>query len=44
MITNVSLVTLWVTDQDDAKKFYIDTLGFAEGTDVTMGDGFRWGQ
>ncbi|MFV9453701.1 VOC family protein [Rhodococcus sp. NM-2] len=42
MITNVSLVTLWVTDQDDAKKFYIDTLGFAEGTDVTMGDGFRW--
>ncbi|MFC0447619.1 VOC family protein [Rhodococcus jostii] len=42
MITNVSLVTLWVTDQDDAKKFYIDTLGFVEGTDVTMGDGFRW--
>jgi catechol 2,3-dioxygenase-like lactoylglutathione lyase family enzyme len=42
MITNISLVTLWVTDQDDAKKFYIDTLGFVEGTDVRMGDGFRW--
>ena len=42
MITGVSLVTLYVTDQDEAKKFYVDTLGFVEGTDVTMGDGFRW--
>ena len=42
MITNISLVTLWVTDQDEAKKFYVDTLGFTEGADVNMGDGFRW--
>lgn len=42
MITNISLVTLWVTDQDTAKKFYTDTMGFVEGTDVTLGDGFRW--
>ncbi|CAM2931256.1 VOC family protein [Prescottella defluvii] len=42
MITNVSLVTLWVTDQDEAKRFYLDTLGFVEATDVSMGDGFRW--
>ena len=42
MITNVSLVTLYVTDQDAAKAFYIDHLGFVEGTDVSMGDGFRW--
>ena len=42
MITNVSLVTLYVTDQDEAKKFYIDKLGFVERTDVTLGDGFRW--
>jgi len=42
MITNISLFTLWVADQDAAKRFYIDTLGFVEGTDVTMGDGFRW--
>ncbi|MHC1557590.1 VOC family protein [Actinomycetospora sp. C-140] len=42
MITNVSLVTLYVTDQDEAKKFYVDVLGFVEGTDVTMGEGFRW--
>lgn len=42
MITNISLVTLYVNDQDEAKKFYTDMLGFREGTDVTMGDGFRW--
>ncbi|MDY7106677.1 MAG: VOC family protein [Actinomycetota bacterium] len=42
MITNVSLVTVWVTDQDEAKAFYIDKLGFVEGTDITMGDGYRW--
>src|SRR4029453_11057579 len=42
MITNVSLATVWVTDQDEAKAFYIDQLGFQEHTDVTMGDGYRW--
>ncbi len=42
MLTNISLVTLHVTDQDDAKKFYCEVLGFVEGTDVTMGEGFRW--
>lgn len=42
MITNVSLATVWVTDQDEAKAFYIDQLGFEEATDVTMGDGYRW--
>jgi catechol 2,3-dioxygenase-like lactoylglutathione lyase family enzyme len=42
MITNISLFTLWVTDQDASKRFYVDNLGFVEGTDVTMGDGFRW--
>ncbi|KOS55616.1 MULTISPECIES: VOC family protein [Rhodococcus] len=42
MITNISLVTLYVTDQDAAKKFYLDTLGFVETADVTMGEGFRW--
>jgi catechol 2,3-dioxygenase-like lactoylglutathione lyase family enzyme len=41
MITNVSLVTVWVTDQDEAKKFYVDVLGFEERADATMGD-FRW--
>jgi catechol 2,3-dioxygenase-like lactoylglutathione lyase family enzyme len=42
MITNISLVTLWVTDQDAAKAFYIDKLGFVEGADVWMGEEFHW--
>jgi len=42
MITNISLVTLYVTDQDASKEFYCDVMGFVEGTDVTMGEGFRW--
>lgn len=42
MITNVSLVTLYVTDQDDARDFYVDKLGFEPRTDVTLGEGFRW--
>jgi catechol 2,3-dioxygenase-like lactoylglutathione lyase family enzyme len=41
-ITNVSLVTLYVTDQDEAKAFYTDILGFEAGTDASMADGFRW--
>ena len=44
MITNVSLATVWVTDQDEAKAFYIDKLGFQEHTDVTMGDDLRGGR
>jgi catechol 2,3-dioxygenase-like lactoylglutathione lyase family enzyme len=42
MITNISLFTLYVTDQDAAKAFYTDTLGFVERADVSLGDGFRW--
>ena len=42
MITNVSLMTVYVTDQDEAKKFYTEKLGFVERTDVSMGEGFRW--
>lgn len=42
-ITNVSLATVYVTDQTAAKQWYIDKLGFVEISDVTMGDnGFRW--
>lgn len=42
MITNVSLVTVFCLDQDKAKQFYVDVLGFEAATDVRMGDGFRW--
>jgi uncharacterized glyoxalase superfamily protein PhnB len=42
-ITNVSLTAVYVTDQDAAKQWYIEKLGFVEMTDITMGDsGFRW--
>ena len=42
MITNVSLVTVFVLDQDEARDFYVDKLGFEARSDETMGDEFRW--
>jgi catechol 2,3-dioxygenase-like lactoylglutathione lyase family enzyme len=42
MITNVSLVTIWVNDQAAARDFYVDKLGFEVATDVKMGDGYWW--
>ena len=42
MITNISLITLYVTDQEESKKFYTEMLGFVVETDITMGEGFRW--
>jgi catechol 2,3-dioxygenase-like lactoylglutathione lyase family enzyme len=42
MITNVSLVTVYCLDQDKARDFYVDVLGFEPRTDVSMGEGFRW--
>jgi catechol 2,3-dioxygenase-like lactoylglutathione lyase family enzyme len=42
MITNVSLVTVYCLDQDKARDFYVDVLGFVPRTDITMGQGFRW--
>jgi catechol 2,3-dioxygenase-like lactoylglutathione lyase family enzyme len=29
-------------DQSKARDFYVEVLGFEAGTDVTMGEGFRW--
>ncbi|SRR5689334_2194736 len=42
MITNISLVTVYCLDQDVARDFYVDLLGFTPRTDVTMNEGFRW--
>ena len=42
MITNVSLVTVYCLDQEKARDFYVDVLGFEVDTDITMGEGFRW--
>lgn len=42
MITNISLVTIFCLDQDQARDFYVSKLGFEPHTDVSMGEGFRW--
>jgi catechol 2,3-dioxygenase-like lactoylglutathione lyase family enzyme len=42
MVTNTSLVTAYCLDQDRAKEFYADVLGFEARTDISTGQGFRW--
>ena len=41
MITKLSHATVYVLDQDEAKAFYTEKLGFTVRNDVSM-DGFRW--
>jgi catechol 2,3-dioxygenase-like lactoylglutathione lyase family enzyme len=41
MITGFGLVCLNVLDLDEAKRFYVDVLGFEVGIDREI-DGFRW--
>ena len=41
MITNISIVSVFVKDQDESKRFYIDVLGFEEKDDIMLGD-YRW--
>ena len=41
MITKQSHTTVYVLDQDRAKAFYVDTLGFACRDDARLGP-FRW--
>src|SRR5262249_28582324 len=42
VITNVSLVTVYVNDIDEAKAFYTEKLGFVLGDDITLSEDFRW--
>jgi catechol 2,3-dioxygenase-like lactoylglutathione lyase family enzyme len=42
MITNISIVSVFVTDVDESKRFYTDVLGFEAKADITLGDGYRW--
>jgi catechol 2,3-dioxygenase-like lactoylglutathione lyase family enzyme len=42
MITNISIASVFVSDVDESKAFYIDVLGFEEHTDITLGEGYRW--
>jgi catechol 2,3-dioxygenase-like lactoylglutathione lyase family enzyme len=43
-ITHVQLFSLPVTDQDRARDFYLDTLGFELLADTSMGPDMRWVQ
>jgi catechol 2,3-dioxygenase-like lactoylglutathione lyase family enzyme len=49
MITAMSHTNVWVLDQDSAKAFYTEKLGFEVRFDISMGEefegsgaGFRW--
>jgi catechol 2,3-dioxygenase-like lactoylglutathione lyase family enzyme len=49
MITRLSHASVFVLDQDSAKAFYTEKLGFEVRSDITMGEefegggaGFRW--
>lgn len=41
MIERVSHITVFVLDQDEAKEFYVDKLGFGVAADQELGDS-RW--
>ncbi len=42
MITKMSHISMYVLDQEQARKFYTDKLGFEVRADMTMDDGYRW--
>jgi predicted enzyme related to lactoylglutathione lyase len=43
-ITHVQLFSLPVSDQDRARDFYVDVLGWTLVADTEMGPGMRWVQ
>jgi len=42
MIKKMSHVTIWVSDAEEAKKFYTETLGCEVRRDEMVGEQFRW--
>ncbi len=42
MITNVQVVSVPVDDQERAKTFYVDVLGFELRAEDSWGEGMRW--
>jgi catechol 2,3-dioxygenase-like lactoylglutathione lyase family enzyme len=42
MIQKMSHATIYVLEQDHAKEFYVDKLGFEVKADYTAPNGFRW--
>jgi catechol 2,3-dioxygenase-like lactoylglutathione lyase family enzyme len=41
MINRLSVTTIWVTDQNEALRFYTEKMGFEIRADVSNGD-YRW--
>lgn len=41
MLNRISHTTIWVTDQNEALRFYTEALGFEIRADATIGN-FRW--
>jgi catechol 2,3-dioxygenase-like lactoylglutathione lyase family enzyme len=42
MITKLGVASVYVSDADEAKAWFIEKLGFEERFDVKMDNGFRW--
>ncbi|MGH9919677.1 MAG: VOC family protein [Nitrososphaerales archaeon] len=42
MITGISIVSVWVLDQESAKDFYTKQLGCELTTDFQLDNGMRW--
>lgn len=42
MITKINHVSIYVLDQESARDFYVNKLGFNVHTDAEMGPGARW--
>jgi catechol 2,3-dioxygenase-like lactoylglutathione lyase family enzyme len=41
-VTNLEVISVPVSDQDRAKRFYVDQLGFSAVIDGSFGEGMRW--
>ena len=42
MINGIDIVSVWVLDQDSAREFYTEKLGFELTTDIKLDNGMRW--
>ena len=42
MIAGISIVSVWVLDQDAAKAFYTEKLGCTLTNDIRLDNGMRW--
>ena len=42
MITRISHMGFFVADQEEARRFYTEKLGFEVRTDASMDGGYRW--